>query len=109
MASRQQQGLTLQERRFLRRVVVLVIALGMLWLIFAPGRGLLSYRRMQNRIDTLARENKSMARHNAELRHDVDRLQHDGAYLEALARQKYGLLKKNEMVFEYKPAKEKKK
>ncbi len=107
MTSRQQQGLTLQERRFLRRLVMLVIVLGMLWIIFAPGRGLLSYRRMQNRIDTLARENKALAKHNAELRHDVDRLQHDGSYLEELARKKYGLLKKNEMVFEYKPTKKK--
>ncbi len=88
---------------------MLVIVLGMLWLIFAPGRGLLSYRRLQNRIDTLAGENKALAKHNAELRHDVDRLQHDSAYLEELARQKYGLLKKNEMVFEYKPTKKKKK
>ncbi|GBE13354.1 cell division protein FtsB [bacterium BMS3Bbin14] len=109
MVSRQQQGLTLQERRFLRRIVVLVIVFGMLWLIFAPGRGLLSYRRLQSRIGTLVRENKALVKHNAELRHDVDRLQHDGAYLEELARQKYGLLKKNEMVFEYKPAKKKKK
>lgn len=108
MVSRQQQGLTLQERRFLRRIVVLVIVFGMLWLIFAPGRGLLSYRRLQNRLDTLARENKVLAKNNAELRHDVNRLQHDGAYLEKLARKKYGLLKKNEMVFEYKPTKKKK-
>lgn len=109
MVSRQQRGFTLQERRFLRRIVVLVVILGLLWLIFAPGRGLLSYRRLQNRVDTLVRENKALAKHNAELRHDMDRLQHDSAYLEELARQKYGLLKKNEMVFEYKPAKKKKK
>ena len=103
-----QRGLSRTERRFIIRLVIVTAVLGLLWIIFAPGRGLLSYHRLQGQVDSLTMENKNLGERNAQLLREIDCLQHDDAYLEELARQKYGLLKKNEMVFEFKSSSEKK-
>lgn len=108
MVQRHQKGLTLAERRFLRRVILTVAVLGFLWLVFAPDRGLLHYHRLHKKIESLSRENRELAERNAELKREIERLRNDDAYLEELARQKYGLLKENETVYEFKPAPKKK-
>jgi len=104
MVHRKQSGLTLSERRLMKRVLILLAIAGILWLIFAPGRGFLSYREVRNQVETLVKENKALAERNAELRKEIERLQNDDAYLEELARRKYGMLKENETVYEYKPS-----
>ena len=104
---RNKRGLHLSERRLIRRIAVVVGILGILWLLFAPGRGYVHYRRLQNQVESLARENQSLAERNAELRKEIDLLQNDDAYLEELARKKYGMLKENESVYKFTPSKEK--
>lgn len=101
---RHQKGLTLTERRILRRVIFIVAVLGLLWIVFAPGRGLLHYHRLHEKIEMLSRENRELAERNAELKREIERLQNDESYLEELARKKYGLLKENETVYEFKPS-----
>lgn len=108
MVLRNQRGLNLSERRLIRRVLLLVIVLGIIWLLFAPGRGIIHYHRLQKQIESLARENESLAERNAELKQEIDRLQNDDAYLEELARKKYGMLKENESVYKFKPSANKK-
>ena len=108
MAYRKQSGLTIAERRFIKRALLLFIVAGILWLIFAPGWGFLHYHRLQNQIETLARENKILEERNADLSKEIELLQTDDTYLEELARKKYGMLKENEMVYEYKPSGKKK-
>ncbi|HEB49380.1 MAG TPA: septum formation initiator family protein [Desulfobulbus sp.] len=108
-AQRSRKGLSRQERRTLRRVILLFLALGLLWLLLAPGRGLLRYRNLQQRVRTLAEENQDLERRNAELQQEIERLRSDDAYLEELARKKYGLLRENESVYDFEPAKKKKK
>ncbi len=108
MAHRKQSSLTIAERRLIRRVLLLCSAAGILWLLFAPGWGLVHYNRLQNRVETLARENRTLEERNAELRKEIERLQNDDSYLEEVARKKYGLLKENETVYKYKPSREKK-
>jgi len=102
MVQRYHRGLTLTERRLIRRIVYIIAAAGVAWLIFAPGRGLLYYHRLHKRIDALTQQNKSLAARNEELRKEIERLQNDEAYLEEMARQKYDLLKENETVYEFK-------
>ena len=89
------------EKRRLRQIIVVVIVLVLLWVLFAPGSGYLQYRRLQKQIAVLARENSVLEEQNAELRQEIQRLQHDEAYLEELARKKYGLLRKNEEVYDF--------
>ena len=57
---------------------------------------------MQKQIHALTQENKELAERNLKLQEDIDRLKNDDAYLEELARQKYGMLKENETVYEVK-------
>lgn len=108
MVHRKQSGLTIAERRLLKRVVLLFIVATTLWLLFAPDWGFLHYRRLQNQIESLAMENKTLEERNAELNSEIEQLQNDDVYLEELARKKYGMLKENEMVYEYKPSRKKK-
>ena len=108
MVHRKQSGLTISERRLVKRVLILLAIAGILWLIFAPGWGFLHYKKLHNRVENLARENKSLSERNAELKKQIVRLQNDDSYLEELARRKYGMLKENETVYEYKPSRKKK-
>ena len=96
------RDLTKAERRFIKRIIICVAAASILWLLFAPSSGLFHYRRLQKQIDSLAEENRDLEQRNAELKKEIYRLQNDDAYLEELARQKYGLLKENETVYEVK-------
>jgi cell division protein FtsB len=85
-------------------VFALVVAvLLLLWVVFAPGRGYYHFRKMQREIDMLAAENSRLEARNLELSEDIRRLRSDEAYIEEIARQKHGLLKKNETVYEFKP------
>ena len=107
-AQRDRRQLSDRERRTLRRVVLLFLLLGILWLLLAPGHGLLRYRGLQHQIRSLAEENQVLERRNAELEEEIRRLQSDDRYLEELARKKYGLLRENESVYEFKPSRKKK-
>jgi cell division protein FtsB len=108
MVQRHQQGLSRGERRLLWRLLVFVLAAAIFWFLFAPGTGVLRYHRLQKQIETLSQENRSLQEHNAALRKEVERLRSDEAYLEEMARQKYGLLRENETVYEFEPSGRKK-
>src|SRR5512135_493090 len=108
MVQRHQQSLTRGERRLVRWLLVIALAVVTLWFLFAPGSGVLRYHRLQNRIETLSQENKDLQERTEALRKEIERLQSDEAYLEHMARQKYGLLKENETVYEFTPPKKKK-
>jgi len=90
-----------EKKQFRRIILVLLFFLGLV-LLFFPGRGLLSYRSMRQRVARLAEDNQSLSQQNRALREEIERLQHDDVYLESLARKKYGLLKDNETVYEFK-------
>ena len=90
----------LQENRLLKIVIVL-IGLALVWLFFAPGTGLYSLLKQRGRTAELEQQTESLIQTNEELRAEIERLKHDQAYLEQVAREKYGLLKKNERVFDF--------
>lgn len=90
------------------RLLVFALVAAILWFLFAPASGVLHYHRLEKQIETLSQENKSLEEHNASLRKEIERLQSDEAYLEEMARQKYGLLKENETVYEFEPSGKKK-
>ena len=86
----------------------LVAIFFLLWVLFAPGRGLLHYLKLHREMATLAEENARLEAKNVELAEDIKKLQSDNAYLERVAREKHGLLKKDEMVFDFKKPEKKK-
>ena len=78
--------------------VILII----LWIIFAPNRGILDLNRSQKEIERLQIENKKLLEENTALQEEINRLQNDPAYLEEKARKEYGLLKENEVLYIFK-------
>jgi len=90
----------LQQNRLLKIILVLVIS-SILWLLFAPGTGVYSLLKLRNKALELEKQTVELNRTNKELQAEIDRLKNDPGYLEQIAREKYGLLKKNEQVFDF--------
>ncbi|MEE4165815.1 MAG: septum formation initiator family protein [Desulfocapsaceae bacterium] len=95
----------LQQNRLLKIILGLVAA-SMLWIFFAPGTGIYSLLKLRNQAVELEAQTTELTAANKVLRQEIDRLKNDSAYLEQIAREKYGMLKKNERVFDFsKPGK----
>ena len=107
MAGRDKRELSSQEKKVLSRIIVLIGLLGVLWFLFAPGRGYFHLRSLKKQVNTLTSENQALEEHNTELIKEIKRLKTDDAYLEELARKKYGMLKENETVYEFNSSKKK--
>lgn len=90
----------LQENRLLKIIIVLVVA-ALIWLLFAPGTGVYSLIKLRSESGRLEAQTKELLETNEKLRAEIERLQHDQGYLEQVAREKYGLLKKNERIFDF--------
>lgn len=90
----------LQQRRLLRIIVVLV-CLAFLWIVFAPNMGLVPLKKELNRLESLEKQKIELETEITALRLEIERIQNDAEYFERLAREKHGLLRKNEMVFDF--------
>jgi len=104
------QKLSPLQRRRLRCTVAALALAAFLWLVFAPSTGLLALWHKRAELHALQRKSAQLTKENEKLHREIDRLQHDPAYLEEVARRDYGLLKKNERVYDFsKQSDEKKK
>ncbi len=101
MINRRKQGLNKREQKILNRVILGAVILSVLFLLFAPGRGVLPYHNLQKEVQALHQENQMLQQRNVQLAEEIERLKHDEGYLEELGRGKYGLLKKNEEVYQF--------
>ena len=90
----------LQQNRLLKIILALVV-LSMLWILFAPGTGVYSLLKLRNQALELEKQTRELAEINQSLREEIHRLKNDPVYLEQIAREKYGMLKKNERVFDF--------
>ncbi len=90
----------LQQNRLLKIILGLVIA-STLWILFAPGTGVYSLLKLRNKALDLEKQTRELTLANEQLRAEIDRLNNDTDYLEQIAREKYGMLKKNERVFDF--------
>ncbi len=108
MAIRKREEDALRDKKMLWLFGSIVAIFFLLWIVFAPGRGFFHYVKLHQEITSLAEENARLEAKNIELAEDIKKLQSDNAYLERIAREKHGLLKKDEMVFDFnRPAKKK--
>ncbi|WP_051305376.1 FtsB family cell division protein [Desulfogranum mediterraneum] len=103
MDERKGQKSASRRRRLLWRLGVLIGMGTVLALLFLPGRGLFQLRRLQQHATELEEENVRLQEDKARLAAEIERLKGDEAYIEQLAREKYGLLKPNEEVFDFNP------
>lgn len=90
----------LQEGR-LKRLAGIVLAGVLLWLLFAPERGVLALYKKRTELRQLQQKNSTSRAENARLREQLDRLKKDPAYLEDIARREYGLLKEHEIIYDF--------
>lgn len=73
----------------------------MLVLSIANDRGFLAMWRMQSEVVQLAHDVRKIEAVNDELLRHIERLRHDQVYIEKLAREELGLVRPEELVFEY--------
>ena len=90
----------LQQNRLLKLILALVVG-STLWILFAPGTGVYSLLKLRNQALELETQTQQLIETNEALRAEIDRLKNDPVYLEQIAREKYGMLKKNERVFDF--------
>ncbi len=88
-----------------------LILLSYLVLIITGDRGLMDLRGMRQKLNSLKMENKNLEQQNIEMYRKIKRLKDDPAYTESIARQELKMIKKDEIVFEFKtePSKDEKK
>jgi cell division protein FtsB len=98
----------LQQKKVLR-ISLLLLVFFLLAIFFTPGRGLYYLRKQKMQVQALHAEKQKLIENNEALREEIKRLNSDMLYLEEVARRQYGLLKKDEMVFEFFPKEQKKK
>ena len=90
----------LQQNRLLK-IILLLVCVAVAWLLFSPSTGIYGLLKLRNKAAVLEQQTIELTRANEELRKEIDRLKNDPDYLEKIAREKYGMLKKNEQVFDF--------
>lgn len=82
-------------------VVISALALGVVLLLiyFAP-YGLRNYLVIREKLNLVSTELDELKKKNQELNDEITLLKTDTNYVEKIARQKLGMLKKNEFIFE---------
>lgn len=76
------------------------LALMGLWLLLSP-YGLWQYTKISREMSQLQEENAHLEATNQDLRQKIERLKNDPEYLEEVARREYGLIKENELIFDF--------
>jgi cell division protein FtsB len=93
---------TNREKKLLPAIGLFLLILLVLWVVYAPDRGILALYRSQKEIEALQLENQRLAEENKALQEEINRLQDDPDYLEEKARKEYGMLKENEVLYIFK-------
>jgi len=96
---------TSREKNQLTYIGLVLVVLLILWVVFAPNRGILALHKSKNEIARLQAENRRLIEENKALQTEINRLQEDPAYLEEKARKEYGMLKENEVLYIFKDKK----
>ena len=76
--------------------ILLLIAL-FIYIVFSP-QGYSDLMLLKQEQEKLVQKNERIARENLALRIEIDRLKHDLGYIESIARQEYGMIKKDEII-----------
>jgi len=89
--------------------IVTLLLLSLLFFIIVSEHGLSDLRVLKKERDRLVEDNNRLTRENQSISIEIDRLRHDPAYIESIARQELGMIGKDELILKpQSPAKEKK-
>ena len=98
---------TNHEKKILSYAGLFFVVLLIMWIVFAPNRGIFDMVRTREKIEKLQTENLRLAEENKALQEEISRLKDDPTYLEEKARNEYGMLKENEVLYIFKKKEEK--
>ncbi|MBW1791300.1 MAG: septum formation initiator family protein [Deltaproteobacteria bacterium] len=88
------------EKRFFLVTCIAATLLVTGWILFSSN-GVMNHRTVQKQLQAVQNENLKLAAENEQLKIEIEKLKSDPAYLEEVARKDYGLVKKNEMIFDF--------
>jgi cell division protein FtsB len=83
------------------KIVAGLVIIALLWIIFSPGSGIVTLMSKRSELKKLQEDTARIEQEIKELQKEIDLLHNDPHYLEDIARKDYGLLKKNERVFDF--------
>jgi cell division protein FtsB len=88
------------DKKKVRLYSILIVAAVGAWSLFGP-YGALKYYRVRNELQAILAQNEQLREANTALRQEIDKLGNDPAYLKEVARRQFGLIKKNEVIYEF--------
>ena len=80
---------------------LIFIALFVVMLVTFGDRGLIDNFRMKERLISLKRANHGLAKENSELKRSISLLRDDLSYVEMVARNELGMVRKGTVVFQF--------
>ncbi len=83
-------------------ILLLIVLFFLLYGFFFGNMGYLKYRELKNNEKKLLTEIERISQVNSSLSREIDLLKKDQAYLEKYAKEKFGLVKPGEMIFQFK-------
>ncbi|MEN8142372.1 MAG: septum formation initiator family protein, partial [Thermodesulfobacteriota bacterium] len=63
--------------------------------------GAIKYYRLENDIGQINSDNRKLREENRELREEIEKLTTDPAYIEKIAREEHGLIRNNEIIYQF--------
>ena len=91
----------LQERKALQIAAAAIILLILLWVVFSSRMGIVRFFQTNREREAVQTANKDLEQKNKRLQDEVDRLENDPATIEEVARKQFGLIKKNEIIYDF--------
>ena len=91
-----------REKKQLPYIGIFFVILLILWIVFAPNRGIVALYKSHKEIERLQAENTKLEQEKMALQEEINRLQNDPTFLEEKARKEYGMLKDNEVLYIFK-------
>jgi cell division protein FtsB len=88
-------------RKYLPEASIILVLLMALWIIFSPWYGLIRFFQVNKELAEIQTANQALYEENQKLQAEIDRLKNDPAYQEEVARKQFGLLKDNEILYDF--------
>lgn len=78
--------------------IAVLLLLALFFFIIVSEHGLADLRFLKKERDRFVEESKRLSRENLTIGIEIDRLKHDPAYIESIARQELGMIGKDEII-----------
>ena len=90
-----------QNRKLLFAAGFTLVFIFILWHIFSPG-GMHTYLDLKTQLLESEAKNNILEKENSALREEIDKLENNPEHIEKIAREKFGMIRKNETLYKFK-------